>query len=75
MDKEFYKKFQELTHEETYKEVTKDMKDVEEIGDIGLHAEVDFYDVSDIAVVNYYRDSKLLEVEWFTYDEFVELFK
>ena len=75
MDKEFYKKFQELTHEETYREVTKDMKDVEEIGDIGLHAEVEFIEKDEMVIIHYYRNTEFIEREIFTYDEFVELFE
>lgn len=75
MYKEFYKKFQKLTHEETYKEVTKDMKDMKEIGDIGLHSKAEFHDDDEVVRVYHYRGTKCIATESFSYDEFVELFE
>ncbi len=75
IDKEWYKEFQKLTHEKTYKEVTKKMKDIKEIGDIGLHAKVEFDDDKRLVLIHYFREDTILTSEAFTYDEFVELFE
>lgn len=49
-------------------------KNIEDIGDIGLHAKVSFDDELKIATVYYYRGEILIENELFEYDKFEDIF-
>lgn len=51
------------------------MKDIDEIGNIDLHAEVSFDDELDLASVYYYRGETLVGKEEFSYTEFEKIFQ